>query len=155
MRPYRQFYPDRDCGKITKTGSCYERVDLPQLLYPNTTGCRCRAVMAAFVDAAAFEGTRESDCCDNILYLNSRGEIPDWERHRVSAKVSLRYTVSAEYRIEISDRANVINGRPKNKPSAADTAGILQAIDRWLRAGWEQKHGTKLSRGSRDGIARD
>ena len=150
-----QFYPDRDCGKMTKTGSCYERVDLPLLFYLNTTGCRCRAVMAAVLDAAAFQGTRESDCCDNILYLNSGGEIPDWERHGVSAKVSVRYTVSAQYGNEISDRANVINGRLKDKPSAAEKPGVLQAIDRWLRAGWEQNHGTKLSRGSPDDFPRD
>jgi len=150
-----QFYTDRDCGKKTKTSSCYERVDPPLLFNLNTTGCRCRAVMAAFVDAAAFEGTRESDCCGNILYLNSGSEIPDWERHGVSAKVRVQYTVSAQYGNEISDRANIINGWPKHKPSAAEKAVVLKAIDRWLRAGWEQNHGTKLSRGSRDDIDRD
>jgi len=150
-----QLYTERDCGKKTKTGSCYERIDPPLFFNLNTTGCRCREVMAGFVDAAAFEGTRESDCCDNILYLNSGREIPDLERHGVSAKVSVRYTVSAQYWNEISDRANVINGRPKDKPSSAERAVVLKAIDHWLRPGWEQNHGTKLSRGSRDDIVRD
>jgi len=104
---------------------------------------------------AAFEGTRQSDRCDHILYLNSGAEIPDWERHGDSAKVSVRYTVSARYRNEISDHANVINSWPKDKPSAAEKAVLLKAIDRWLRAGWEQIHRTKLSTGLRNDIARN
>jgi hypothetical protein len=55
-----QFYADRDCGKKTKTGSLYERVDQPLLFYLNKTGCKCTVGMAAFVDAAAFKGTRNS-----------------------------------------------------------------------------------------------
>ena len=77
-------------GPGAKGKSVYHHIDPGLLFYVNTVGCRCRAVMAAFVDAAAYSGAQEADCCDNFLYSGS-DDVPKWQRHRVDARHSLRF----------------------------------------------------------------
>jgi hypothetical protein len=56
-------------GNLIATATHYHHVDPPILWYVNTTDCRCRCVMAIFLQYNAFSHQpRVKGCCDNTVF---------------------------------------------------------------------------------------
>ena len=57
----KTMYTGRNCHKKERAPSAYHTVDPAVLFYVNTSGCRCRAIMALFEDSAAFASQRHTN----------------------------------------------------------------------------------------------
>ena len=148
----------------TKVPSPYHRIDPGVLFYLNSSGCRCRAVMAAFMDAAAFStsGTRPQDCCDNAIYSTSSGSsVPEWSRHGVHASDSIQYLSTDQFlncQVEVQlNRAAAVAGRQtrttgKSNPTILSNA-VREALNEWISRQFPKTHWMILPLTVRDKIA--
>ena len=136
-------YKQTQTGRA-KVSSPYQKIDPAVLFYLNTSGCRCRAVMAAFMDAAAFTGTRLQDCCDNAIYSTSEssgvGGVPEWSRHGVHASDSVRYLCTDQFfngqvDAQLHGAASAtqrIRTRPGTKSNPMVSSAVRRALDEWI-----------------------
>ena len=151
-------------GSCTKGRSAYHEIDPALLFYVNTIGCRCRAVMAAFVDATAYSGTRNADCCDNILYSESGSDkVPEWQRHRVNARHSLRFLSTRQY-LQENVHAEVsrdiamtarrqLQRETKGRPVPEVVEAVDNALDAFIRHHFPRTYDSILPRAVREKVA--
>ena len=146
--------PSSSSGMQGKSESTYYQIDPGLLFYVNTVGCRCRAIMAAFMDAAAYSDPRNTDCCDNILY-SGNDDVPEWRRHRVDARHSLRFLSTRQY---LNERVNASvdlsrNTRKQGRTVLQVVDAVDNALDAFVRHHFPRTHNSILPHKVREKVA--
>jgi hypothetical protein len=130
-------------GNLIATATPYHRVDPPILWYVNTTGCRCRCVMATFLDYnACRHQPRVEGCCNNNVF--SLGQKSEFVRSGIDMRASIRYLETRDGLAQ--DAAKYIFAEQRNaeqravKTSTAQHFELRSALDIWARSTVGSQH---------------
>lgn len=149
-----ELYFGRLSSRPTKSPTPYHKIDPALLWMLNTSGCRCRLIMAMFSDRDAFKGIRDMACCDNCAYSlanqqesgNPEGEleadnsdsivVPDFDRCGVSMELSICFEDN-----EAAKARQVAQGKASKRATGPRTSPLqqrkcLETLTAWAKSEW-------------------
>jgi hypothetical protein len=154
----KRMYVRVENGNLIATAMPYHCVEPPILWYVNTTGCRCRRVMAIFLDYKAFSHQpRVEGCCDNIVF--SLGQESEFVRSGIDMRASIRYLETRDGLAQ--EAAKHILAEQRNaekravKTSTAQHFEVRSALDIWTKSTFGSQHRVYFSPSLRAKLAGD